>query len=169
MGFFRTSMNALFEVSGPTLRLERRDSRRDFTTGRAVGTPKDPRPVWTTRLTGASPAARSHNSSITAGSSVGREERLHVDGSGVFTSSRISSLDLGGLSDCPAALPPGLSSGQRGNFSMLPVTAGFPSDATTEDDTRHLSKYYTDLRATTLNLLNHCWVQTKVWVFVSFG
>lgn len=114
------------------LRLERRDSRRDLTTGRAVGPPQDPIPVWTTRLTGASPAARSHNSSMTAGSSVGREERLHVDGRGVFTSSRISSLDLGGLSGCPAPLPPGLSSRQRVSFSMLPMAAGLPSDATTE-------------------------------------
>lgn len=130
IGFFRTSMIALFEVSGPTLRLERRDSLRDFTTGRAVSPPQDPKPVWTTRLTGASPAARRHNSSMTVGSSVGSDERLHVDGRGVFTSSRISSLDLGGLSDCPTPLPPVLSSGQRVSFSMLP--ADFPSHATTE-------------------------------------
>ncbi|TNN87423.1 hypothetical protein EYF80_002140 [Liparis tanakae] len=45
-GFFRTSINELFEVSGPMLRLERRDSRRDFTAGSDAGTPpQDPGPV----------------------------------------------------------------------------------------------------------------------------
>lgn len=131
-GFFRTSINALFEVSGPMLRLERRDSRRDLTTGRDVGPLQDPTAVWPTRLTGPSLATWSHSSSMMAGSSVGREERLHVDGRGVFTSSRISSLDLEGLSSCPAPLPPELSSGQRGSFSMLPAFAGLPSDGTTE-------------------------------------
>lgn len=120
MGFFRTSMNVLLEVSGPTLRLERRDSRRDFTAGR------------TTRLTGASPAVWSHSSSMTAGSSVGREERLHVDGRGVFTSSRISSLDFGALFDCPVPQPPAPSSEQRLSFSALPLADDLPSDLTTK-------------------------------------
>lgn len=122
-GFFRTSISALLEVSGPALRLERRDSLRDFTTG-SVGVPV---PDWTTRLVGTSAAAWSQNSSMTAGSSVGREERLHVDGRGVFTSSRISSLDLEG----PVPLPAGLSSGQRLSFSVLPRPAGRPSAAET--------------------------------------
>lgn len=118
-GFFRTSMNALFDTIGPMLRLDRLDSRRDLTTGRGVGPPQDPRPGWSTRLVGASPAARSLNSSTSKVSSEGREERLHVEGRGVLTSSRISSLDLGGLSDCPVSLPPVVSSGHRVSLSML--------------------------------------------------
>lgn len=124
-GFLRTSMSVLLEVSGPTLRLERRDSRRDLTAGR------------TTRLTGASAAAWSHSSSMTLGSSVGSEERLHVEGSGVLTSSRISSLDLGALLECPgtqaAAAAP--SSAQRLSFSTLPPADDLLSQFTTGETT----------------------------------
>lgn len=120
MGFFRTSMSVLLEVSGPTLRLERRDSRRDLTAGR------------TTRWAGASAAAWSHSSSMTVGSSVGREERLQVEGRGVLTSSRISSLDLGALLDWLEAQPPAPSSGQRLSFSTLPLAEDLLSEFTPE-------------------------------------
>lgn len=114
-------MSVLLEVSGPTLRLERRDSRRDLTAGR------------TTRLTGASAAAWSHSSSMTVGSSVGSEERLHVEGSGVLTSSRISSLDLGALLGCPEAqaAEAAPSSEQRLSFSTLPPADDLLSQFTT--------------------------------------
>lgn len=69
---------------------------------------------------------------MTAGSSVGREERLHVDGRGVFTSSRISSLDFGALLDCPVPQPPAPSSEQRLSFSTLPLADDLPSDLTTK-------------------------------------
>lgn len=131
-GFFRTSMNALFDTSGPMLRLDRLDSRRDLTPGRAVGPPQDPRPGWTTRLVGASPAALSLNSSTSEVSSEGREERLHVEGRGVLTSSRISSLDLGGLSDCPVSLPPVVSSGHRVSLSIVLIPANLLSGPITE-------------------------------------
>lgn len=128
-GFFRTSMNALF---GPMLRLDRLDSRRDLTTGRAAGPPQDPGPGWITRLVGASPAACSLNSSTSEASSEGREERLHVEGRGVLTSSRISSLDLGGLSDCPVSLPPVVSSGHRGSLSIVLMPGNLLSGSITE-------------------------------------
>lgn len=123
-------MNALFDISGPTLRLERLDSRRDLTAGSAVGPPQDPWPGWTTRLAWASPAARSLNSSTRQVSSEGRDERLHVEGRGVLTSSRISSLDLGGLSDCPVSLPPAVSSGHRVSLSMVLMPANLSGPAT---------------------------------------
>lgn len=123
-GFLRTSMSVLLEVSGPTLRLERRDSRRDLTAGR------------TTRFTGASAAAWSHSSSTTVGSSVGSEERLHVEGSGVLTSSRISSLDLGALLECPGTqAAPAPSSAQRLSFSTLPPADDLLSQFTTGETT----------------------------------
>lgn len=131
-GFFRTSMNALFDTSGPTLRLDRLDSRRDLTTGRAASPAQDAGPGWTTRLAGASPAARSLNSSTREVSSDGRDERLHVEGSGVLTSSRISSLDLAGLSDCPDSLPPVVSSGHRVSLSIALVPASLLSGPITE-------------------------------------
>lgn len=119
-GFFRTSISELFEISGPMLRLDRLDSRRDLTTGKDIEPPNGPVPVWTTRLTGTSPAARSHSSSSAAGSSMGSEERLHVVGRGAFTNSRISSRDRGFFSVCPDPLPIELSSA-RVTFSTPPV------------------------------------------------
>lgn len=120
-------MSVLLEVSGPTFRLERRDSRRDLTAGR------------TTRLTGASAAAWSHSSSMTVGSSVGSEERLHVEGRGVLTSSRISSLDLGALLDWPEAQVPAPSSAQRLSFSTLPLADDLLSQFTTGGTTAGVS------------------------------
>lgn len=131
-GFFRTSMNALFDTSGPTLRLDRLDSRRDLTAGRAASPAQDAGPGWTTRLGGASPAAPSLSSSTRDVSSDGRDERLHVEGSGVLTSSRISSLDLGGLSDCPVSLPPLVSSGHRVGLSIVLIPASLLSGPITE-------------------------------------
>lgn len=131
-GFFRTSMKALFDTSGPMLRLDRLDSRRDLTTGRAASPAQDASPGWTTRFAGTSPAARSLSSSTREVSSEGRDERLHVEGSGVLTSSRISSLDLGALSDCPVSLPALVSSGHRVSLSTVLIPASLLSGPKTE-------------------------------------
>lgn len=93
---------------------------------------------------------------MTTGSSNGREERLHVDGRGVFTSSLISSLDLVGLSGCPVALPPRPSSGPR-----LPGFAGLKSEAKSER--QHVGKMLGDAEKKTLTSKSKSGL--KVWLF----
>lgn len=91
-------MIAEFEPMCPGLRLDLRLSLRGFARDNEPGPLQYPLFMftlgWTILLAGSSQATLCLSSSITCWSSVGREERLHVGGSGVFTKSRISSLDL---------------------------------------------------------------------------
>lgn len=118
-GFFRTSMIVEFDPMSPGLRLSLRLSLRGLVRD------NEPEPLqnalfmfilgWIILLAGSSQATLCLSSSITCWSSVGGEERLHVGGSGVFTNSRISSLDLWTLSGsgvylvhCTLSIPPAM-------------------------------------------------------------